>query len=169
MKEVSINEAWKRKYPEQIVFVVSIDIQGNPNIMPAGWFTPLSGEPPLVGVSIFKNHYTRRLISETKEFVIAFPSEGMEKEVRFCGTHSGNSVDKFKETGLVTLPSKKVKPPLIEGCVANFECKLVQEIPAGSNVLFIGEVLAAYLFEEEKNRLYNFGNFCFKGIPRNAI
>ena len=169
MKEIPIDEAWKRKYPEQIVFVVSINSKGDFNIMPAGWFTPVSGDPPLVGVSIARERHTRMLVSETKEFVIAFPDEAMKKEVLFCGTHSGNNVDKFKETGLVILPSKKVKPPLIDGCVLNFECKLLQEIPAGGNVLFIGEILAAHVSGEEKNRLYNFGNLSFKGIPRNCI
>ena len=169
MKEVPIDEAWKKKYPEQIVFVVSTDAQGRPNVMCAGWFMPVASEPPLVGVSIAKVRHTRKLISETKEFVIAFPAEDMGEEVLFCGTHSGNEVDKFRETDLVKLPSKYVKPPLIDGCVVNFECKLLQEIPTGSHISFIGEIVAAHVQEEDKSRLYNFGNLYLKGITRDSI
>lgn len=166
MREVPIDEAWKFKYPEQIVFVTSIDAEGKFNIMSAGWFTPLSGDPPLVGVSVAKNRYTRELIAENREFVIAFPAENMKKEVLFCGTHSGREVDKFKEADLEAISSRKIKPPLVGGCVVNFECKVVKEIPAGNNILFIGEIVAAHVCEEEKHRLYNFGNLSFKRIQR---
>lgn len=164
MLEVPLDQAWKKKYPEQIVFVVSADQQGRPNIMVAGWFVPLSGEPPLVGVALANERYSLELISETKEFVIAFPSEDMVQEVIVCGTKSGRDIDKFKETNLKKLPAQTVKVPLIDGCVVNFECRLVEEVPVGDHVLLVGKILTAHISEEEKTRLYNFGNFQFKGI-----
>jgi len=88
----------------------------------------------------------------------------MAKEVLYCGTHSGREVDKFKETGLVAVPAKKVRPPLIEGCVANFECKVVGEIETGDHTIFVGEVVAAHVSEEKKRRLYNLGNYKLAGI-----
>jgi flavin reductase (DIM6/NTAB) family NADH-FMN oxidoreductase RutF len=164
MLEVPLDQAWKNKYPEQIVFVISLDQQGRSNIMVAGWFVPLSGEPSLVGVSLARERYSLELILETKEFVIAFPSEDMAQEVLVCGTKSGRDIDKFKETNLNRLPPRKVNVPLIDGCVVNFECRLVQDIPVGDHVFLIGEILIAHISEQEKRRLYNFGDLHFKGI-----
>ena len=164
MIEVPIQKAWKKKYPEQIVFVVSTDQKGRPNIMIAGWFVTLSSDPPLVGVALANKRYTKKLISERREFVIAFPSDQMAQEAVFCGTHSGRDVDKFEATGLKTLPGKKTQIPLIKECVANFECKLVNEFTVGDHVLMVGEILAAYVSKDPKPRLYNFGNHNFKGI-----
>jgi flavin reductase (DIM6/NTAB) family NADH-FMN oxidoreductase RutF len=164
MLEVSLDQAWKHKYPEQIVFVVSHGQQGLPNIMVAGWFVPLSGEPPLLGVALANERYSLELILETKEFVIAFPSEDMAQEVMVCGTKSGRDIDKFKETNLNRIPARKVNVPLIGGCVVNFECRLVEDVPMGDHVLLVGEILTAHISEQDKRRLYNFGNLQFKAI-----
>ena len=169
MKEVPIAEAWKKKYPEQIVFVISFNQNGPANIMCAGWFTPLSSDPPLLGVSLALKRYSRKLITASKEFVIAFPSAEMQREVHFCGTQSGKSVDKFKETNLTALPAQKIKVPLIKECLANFECKLINEVDVGDHVLLIGEILTAHITEEEKSRLYNFGNLNFKGLSPHPV
>jgi len=164
MLEVPLYQAWEKKYPEQIVFVVSQDKRGQPNIMVAGWFVPLSGEPPLVGIALAEQRYSLQLILETKEFVIALPSEDMAQEVLVCGTKSGRDIDKLRETNLNRLPARKVKVPLIDGCVVNFECRLVEDLPVGDHVLLVGEILTAHISEQDKRRLYNFGNLQFKGI-----
>lgn len=164
MKKVSVEEAWKRKYPEPVVLAVSVDAEGKANIIALGWCMPTSFEPPMMAISVGKTRYSHKLISECREFVVAFPSEEMAKEVLYCGTHSGRDVDKFKESGLVAVPAKKVRPPLIEGCVANFECKVVGEIETGDHTIFAGEVVAAHVSEEKKGRLYNLGNYNLAGV-----
>jgi flavin reductase (DIM6/NTAB) family NADH-FMN oxidoreductase RutF len=164
MKEVPVGEAWKRKYPEQVSLAVSVDSEGKANIIALGWCMPASFDPPMMAISVGKTRYSHQLISECREFVVAFPSEEMGKEVLYCGTHSGRDVDKFRETGLVAVPAKKVRPPLIEGCVANFECKVIGEIETGDHTVFVGEVVAAHVSEQKKRRLYNLGDFTFSGL-----
>jgi flavin reductase (DIM6/NTAB) family NADH-FMN oxidoreductase RutF len=88
----------------------------------------------------------------------------MAQEVLVCGTKSGRDIDKLKETNLKKLPARKVKVPLIDGCVVNFECRLVEDLPVGDHVLLVGEILTAHISEQDKRRLYNFGNLQFKGI-----
>jgi len=88
----------------------------------------------------------------------------MGKEVLYCGTHSGRDVDKFKETGLVAVPAKNVRPPLIEECVANFECRVVGEIETGDHTIFVGEIVAAHVSGEKKRRLYNVADYTFSGL-----
>ena len=164
--ECKINKAILRKYPEQIVLVTSVDTMGKPNIITMGWSMFCSGDPPMVAISVGKTRYSHRLISQTKEFVYTFPGEDLEKEMLYCGTHSGRDVDKFKETGLTAVKAKLVKPPLIEECIANFECQVVGKHDAGDHTIFVGKIVAAWISEKarDKRRLFNLGTK-FGGLP----
>lgn len=157
MKEVSFGEAMKKKYPEWVVLVVTVDAQGRVDVMPAGWAMIASGTPPMFAVAVGHTRYTHHTIEQGKEFVIAFPSPGMEAATLYCGTHSGRHVDKLKETGLQTMPAKYVKPPLIKGAIINLECRLASATVAGDHTIFVGEVLTAYV-EEGAGHLVNFGD-----------
>ena len=163
MKEVKIEEAWKKKYPEQVSLAVTISKDGKPDIIALGWVMPTSFNPPMVAISVGKTRYTHKLLSEIPEFVLCFPSEKQKDAMIFCGTHSGKDHDKFKETGLKPVKAKYVKPPLIEGSVAAFECKVVATLDTGDHTIFVGEILTAYISETEEKRIYNFGNY-FKSI-----
>lgn len=164
LKEVPVEEAWRRKYPERTVLVVSVSRNGRPNIITLGWNMPTSTIPPMVAISVGNSRYSHELISESGEFVLAFPSEGMEDAVLFCGTHSGREVDKFKATGLTPIKSKYVKPPLIGEATVNMECRVVGSIKTGDHTIFVGEILAAYVSEDDKPVLFNMGKYRFKGF-----
>ncbi|MCD5390998.1 flavin reductase family protein [candidate division NPL-UPA2 bacterium] len=164
MREVSVSEVWKRKYPEPVVLVTSVDEKGKPNIIALGWSMPTSFEPPMLAISVGKTRYSHKLISEGKEFVLAFPQEGMKDEVLYCGTHSGRKVDKFKETGLTAQPAKEVRPPLMEECLVNMECKVVGELDTGDHTIFAGRIVRASVSEEEGQRLYSLGGERLGGV-----
>jgi len=159
MQEVPVSEAWQRKYPEPTILATCVDEAGRPNAITLGWSMCTSFQPPMMAISIGKTRYSHELIMKTREFVLVFPSEDMAEAVMFCGTHSGRDVDKFKETGLKILPAKFVKAPLIDGAVANFECKVVGTLETGDHTIFAGEILAAYVDEEKEQRLYNLGGY----------
>jgi len=164
LREVPVEEAWKRKYPERTVLAVSISKDGKPNIITLGWNMPTSIKPPMVAISVGLTRYSHKLISESGEFVLAFPSEGMEDALLFCGTHSGRDVDKFKATGLTPVKAKYVKPPLIAEATVNMECRVVGSIKTGDHTIFVGEILTAYVSDEDKPVLFNVGNWVFKGF-----
>lgn len=164
MREVSAPEAWKQKYPESIVLVSSVDAAGIPNIISLGWSMCTSFIPPMIAISIGKTRYSYKLVSEGKEFVLAFPSEDMEREVLYCGTHSGRDVNKFKALGLIAITASKVRPPLIDRCIVNMECKVVGQLDTGDHTIFVGEIVTSYLSDEKKKRLYNLGNEQFGGL-----
>jgi flavin reductase (DIM6/NTAB) family NADH-FMN oxidoreductase RutF len=156
MREVKWDEAIKRKYPEPVVLVVSCDLNGKPNVMPAGWSMVTSSRPPMLAVSIGHSRYTHELIKKTNEFVIVFPSEEMKNLIDPLGSCSGRNVDKFAKYSIETIKSKYVKPPLIKDSVACFECKVAGELITGDHTIFAGEVLASYVSDKCKYRLYNF-------------
>ena len=166
MKEVPYGEAINRKYPEQVVFAVSVDEEGTPDIIVLGWAMPTSGEPPMWAISVGHTRYTHELISKCRQFVLCFPNSDMTEEMLFCGSNSGRDVDKIAETGLKTLPATKVKPPLIDGCVACFECEVEGELVSGDHTIFAGRVVAGHVADDASvKRLYNWGGEFSAAVP----
>jgi flavin reductase (DIM6/NTAB) family NADH-FMN oxidoreductase RutF len=149
MEETDIRESFRFLKPHPIAFVISHD-EGKPNGMICGWFTKLSYEPPLIGVSLLKEKNTQRLIKKSNEFVLAVANKELMKEANLFGYTSGAFVDKFSESNIETESAKFVKCPLIKKATLNFECKLVKELEVGDHILFIGEVLAAHINKNKK-------------------
>lgn len=152
MREVELKDLrtiFRKLKPERVLLVTSIDSKGKPNVMTIEWFMRTSFEPPLVAISIGKTRYSHSLIKNQKEFVVAFPNSKMVDEVLYFGTHSGRNVDKFKETNLKIKKGKFVKPPLIENCVLNLECKVINSLDTGDHTIFVGKVVAAHYEERE--------------------
>lgn len=138
LQSVSSSDAFNAFKPESCVFVLSIDRDGNPNGMVAGWNTKCSNEPPMFLVSISKNKNTHRLIHESGEFVIAVPNKEIEKDLVFFGTNHGHLVDKFGKTQIKTEKAKHIRTPLLADATINFECKLIREVDVGDHhTLFI--------------------------------
>lgn len=158
MKEVTHDEAsswWKR--PERVVLAVSVDAKGLADIIALGWKMRTSGIPPMYAISIGHSRYSHKLISESKEFVLSIPGEDLSEQVLYVGTVSGRKVDKFKETGLTPVPSKIVRPPLIQECIVNHECNVVGQLNTGDHTIFVGEVLVSWLADEKKQNLSSIG------------
>lgn len=165
MEEIPIPSAWKLLYPNQVVLATSVDKEGKPNIITLGWSMHTSFEPPLVAISVGKTRYSHRLISECREFVLAFPNKDMGKEVLYCGTHSGRNSDKFRESGLKPEKAEMVKPPLIKGCVVNFECRVVKTLDTGDHTIFVGEILKAHS-SGRKEILLDLGGYRFSSFEK---
>jgi len=157
MRRVEPSEAIGRKYPEWIVVIVSKDAQGKVNFMPAGWSMVTSGEPLLFAVSVAPERYTHKCITDRNEFVVAFPAPGMGPAIAHSGNYSGRDVDKATESGFRTTPAAAVEVPLVEGAVANLECKVVSSHETGDHTIFVGEVVAAHVEDDAPGRLVNFG------------
>jgi flavin reductase (DIM6/NTAB) family NADH-FMN oxidoreductase RutF len=145
MEEVDSSEAFSKFKPESVVFVISVEKDGRPSGMTAGWIMKCSSKPPMLAVVLSKSGYTHKLIKESKEFVIAVPNKELEKELLYFGETHGDQVDKFKNTGIEKEKPKFIKSPLIKNATINFECKLEKEVDSGDHTIFIGKVLASYI------------------------
>jgi len=167
IEETPLEKAILYKYPEQVVLITSLDSNGIPNIMTAGWTMFCSANPPMVAVAIGKQRHSHNAILANKCFGYAMPDKQLEKEVLFCGTHSGRNCNKFLETKLTPLPAKYIKAPLIGECPVNMECKLVNYYDSGSHTIFVGEILNAWCAKtnELPKRLFNLGKGNFDELP----
>ncbi|MBI4743279.1 MAG: flavin reductase family protein [Actinobacteria bacterium] len=135
-------------FPCPVVLVTSVDANLKPNIITLAWVGTICSEPPMIGISIRPSRYSHKLISESKEFVVNIPSEDLVFAVDYCGVVSGKDIDKFKQAKLTSVSALQVKPPLIEECPVNIECKVKNIISLGTHDLFIGEVVKVHIDED---------------------
>ena len=59
----------------------------------------------------------------------------MKKELEFCGTESGRTVDKAAKCGLEFFPGQKVKTPVINVPGVHYECRIVYKSPLDPSYL----------------------------------
>lgn len=143
--------------------LISARHNGKQNIMAAAWTCALDFDPPKITVVIDKSAYTRELIEAAGTFAINVPCVAQVDIVRKVGTTSGRDLldtDKFAQYGLETFSATEIDAPLLKGCVAWLECKLIPE-PHNQNTydLFIAEVVAAHADE----RVFSDGHWHFEG------
>ena len=55
------------------------------NMITLAWAGTINSEPPMLSVSIRKERYSHRLISESGEFVVNLTDEKMARAVDLCG------------------------------------------------------------------------------------
>lgn len=140
--------------------LVSAAHNGQRNIMAAAWAMPLDFEPPKVAVVLDKSTWTRQLLEGSGTFVLQVPCVAQADLVQTVGNTTGAEMDKFASYGLQVFSGEHTAAPLLEGCVAWLECRLLPE-PHNQETydLFLGEVVAAYADE----RVFSDGHWHFEG------
>lgn len=126
------------------VTLIGSSWEGKDNVMTASWVAFSSMQPPLVSIFINNTHLTREYVSKSREFVVNVLASDQVDESETCGTISGRTADKYAKAGLKVRAADRVSVPLVEGCLANLECKVVAEYEVGDHTLFVGEIVAAY-------------------------
>jgi flavin reductase (DIM6/NTAB) family NADH-FMN oxidoreductase RutF len=128
--------------PAPVILLSSVGEAGSPNLMGVSWASVVCATPPMVSVALRAERLSYSLIRETGEFVLNIPSASLLRAVDFCGTVSGQHLDKFAKAGLTPVPGLKVRAPLVRECPINLECVVRQSLVLGSHVLFLAEVVA---------------------------
>lgn len=126
--------------------LVSAANKGRRNVMAAAWNMPLDFKPPKVAVVIDKQTYTRALIEASGEFVLSVPPVALVHQVVAAGNLTGRDLDdKFEACGLKAAPASLVAAPLVGGCLAWLECRVLPEPAMAERYdLFLAEVVAAW-------------------------
>ncbi len=116
-----------------------------PNAMAASWHTHISFDPPLYCVSISPDRYTFKLIREYGDYAVNFLPFELSDKIWLTGNFSGAELDKFKEFGLRKIKAAKINAPIIAQSLTALECKVINEVETGDHVLFIGEIVYAWV------------------------
>jgi flavin reductase (DIM6/NTAB) family NADH-FMN oxidoreductase RutF len=140
--------------------ITSIDKQGNTDVAPYSFVTPVSFDPPTVAIAIAPQRHTMDNINETKEFVINIPTSELARSIMAAAKPWRSNMDKIKESWLTTSSSKKVKSPRINECVAWLECKLEWVKPSGDHNVVVGKVVHTdWKPEIEKDGMIDLDNY----------
>jgi 4-hydroxyphenylacetate 3-hydroxylase, reductase component len=119
-----------------VTVITCLDANGKPVGVTANSFSSLSLEPPLVLWSIVTKSSSRAVFESFGYFAVNILSERQQDLAMVFSKPSDNRFAQVETTvGIQGLP-------LIEGSLAQFECKVTQEIEQGDHVIMIGEVLA---------------------------
>jgi len=144
-KLLPLKMATMTSLPLVVTLVSSIGKNKKPNIMVVTYVTGVNEEPPMFGVAIRPQKHSNSLIKFSKGFVINIPTLKLIREIDYCGTHTGRSVQKFDKLKLTAVKASKVKAPLIRECPINIECKLKRTVKLPSHDFFIGEAVALHV------------------------
>jgi len=134
-------------WPMRSFLVTCGDIKRKSNIIAVSFCMPVSKEPPMLACAITKTTYSSEVISAFGEFVVNVPPAALRRQIYFCGTHSGRSLDKFREAGLTPRPARKVRAPIVGECLAFMECSSAYRVSAGDKYVFMGQVVESYAEE----------------------
>jgi len=113
------------------------------NGMIASWVSQISYDPPLITVAVHPKRYSHRLIEKGNRFALhVVAKDRTDLLKRFKGPDPRAKFDGMKwSRGITGLP-------IIEDCIACFECEVVNSIKPGNHTLFIGKVINAKLVSE---------------------
>jgi flavin reductase (DIM6/NTAB) family NADH-FMN oxidoreductase RutF len=142
------------------VALVTTDFDGRTNVMSAEWSLRVSLDPYLVAVFVGQQRGTLDLIESSGEFGLNYCSDEQAELAHVAGNNSIlEGKDKWSIAEFRTFRGKNISAPLIEGCISNLECRVVDSFRTGDHTAFVGEVLNAYHDEEKSPLIYHGGRF----------
>lgn len=155
--------------PRPIALVSTVDSEGNPNLSPFSFFNMFSTVPPVLIFSPARRvrdnttKHTLENILEVPEAVVANVSYAMVQQTSLSSTEYDKGVNEFVKSGFTILDADLVKPKLVGEAFVNFECKVLEVKPlgteGGAGNLIICEVVKLHLSEKCLND---------KGLPDQA-
>lgn len=122
-------------FPTGVAVVTTCNADGSPAGLTCNSFSSVSLEPPLVLFSLRKASSLLPTFVESGSFAINILSQSQDAlSGRFA---SSRIADKFESVAWRRGP---LGTPLVDDCLASFECSVHARHEAGDHVIFIGEV-----------------------------
>jgi len=153
-----IAEGVNRYFTTGVGLVTSTGRHG-PNVMAVEWTMHISYDPMLIAIFIHDGSATYENIMETKEFGVNMSSDEQASLVNIAGGYSRKEIDKLNIKLFNTYPARRIKAPLLKGCVINAECLLTSHYKIGDHVAVIGEVVDAKFDEKKAPLIYHRGMY----------
>ncbi len=132
--------------PALPISLIGTKLDSQINFMNCAWFTRLEVSPYLYGISIQKQHFTHKAITQNKVFSINIPSTDLIPKVDAVGVSSGREYD--KSNIFEVFKGEIENAPIVKGSIVSFECELInsfelakptEEFPR-AHTLFVGQV-----------------------------
>ena len=112
--------------------LVCTEHQGQRNVMAAAWSMPVEFTPPRIAVVIDKSTHTAALARASGRLALCVPGAAMADLCTTVGQTSGaelrqQGTDKFVRYGVAHFTGPVLGLPLVEGCAAWMECRVIPE------------------------------------------
>ena len=109
------------------LLLVTQGADGRPNVMTIGWgIVGTIWRRPIFMALVRPSRHTYAMLEQNGDFTVNLMPASLGDAVAYCGEVSGRDQDKIAERGLVTVPAAKVKAPVIEQALVQYECRVVQ-------------------------------------------
>lgn len=135
------------------VTVITTSHGGREHGMTASAVTSLSLEPPMLIVCLNRQAPTHDVVTASGRFVVNVLAKGQEAIARQFARPAD---DKF--VGVARRLTDH-SLPVLEGCVATFECEVTARTTGGTHTIFVAQVETADAHTERNPLLYYTGRF----------
>lgn len=128
-----------------VTVLAGATVNGKPNYVTIGAYGVVS-EKPVLYISLKNSHYTTAGVLQNGFFSVNIASTDGVERTDYCGTNSGNSVD--KSSVFESFYDEAGNAPMISECPVNYLCRVIQTIPIFDFTMFLGEIVAVYADDE---------------------
>jgi len=147
-RDVPEDQVYRLFYPAP-VYVISAALGKDEDALSVVWVTPVSLNPPRVGVAISPERYSYSLIRKSKSFAVNKLPFRYVQQMAFIGDVSKRYLrNKLDLSGLHIGAGRTSGVRIIREADAVVECKLVSSLEAGDHDIIVGQVTAAYASHE---------------------
>lgn len=142
------------------LYIVTSAADGNLGAMTANWVGQVSFDPRMVSLAVEQDAHSLEVIRGGGVFAVnVLESDQRELAAQFSRTTAkvGNKLEGYEYT------IGNFGCPLLPEALAAVECRVVLEHPVGDHVLFVGEVVDAYVNREGEPLTLKMAGFRYSG------
>ena len=147
--------------PRPIAFASTVNKEGQANLAPYSFFNCFSSNPPILVFSSnrrVRDNSTKDTLSNieaTREVVINVVSYNFVRQMALASIEYPSNISEFEKAGFTPIASETVKPFRVAESPAQYECKVKDIIPlgteGGAGNLFICEVQLLHIHKAVLN------------------
>ncbi len=126
------------------VNIVCAQYEGKKGGLAVAWATQIDTDYILICVG--SQSYTRKLILNSKAFGLSVLAKEQTGVAKIFGSRTSRKTDKFKEISFHTV---KTGSPLLDSCVAAFDCEVEIVHDHNDTKLIIGKIVSAEFLRKD--------------------
>ncbi len=125
------------------------DLTGKVNLITIGWKSlGFLWNMPIATIAVRPDRYSHQLLERgVQAFTINLGGDVVENNLDYCGTYSGQSVDKVKARNITLKPCKHIPVPFIDGAKYVYGCEIVHKTDSGNitkHTLYYGKIIEVH-------------------------
>lgn len=111
------------------------------------------GDNPLIAVSVMKKNYTNELLKKNDKFALSILGiEADAKIIKTFGFNSSKDINKFQDIDITEIEGINI----INKSLGYMVCEIIDSIDNDTHTLFIGKLIEADMFKDEKPMSYEY-------------